>query len=339
MIPLDRSRGFPTSADSSGVAVDRKVLKGLMRRSDRPGLVSLGGFVVFLMLCGVGVHFAMGTAWQWPMLVVYGGVLTTYTYALSHECAHGTAFRTRWLNELLFMLSSFVYLEEHLHRRYTHASHHTYTYHRGLDAQIPASFPLTFSSWIREISGYSLLRFHLESILRAATGRYTQTVRNCVPQTELPKLTRNARIYLALYIAMGFAIANGASFLLWYFVIPILVGNPINMLFNILQHLEMDENQMDLRKSTSSFATNGFARFVYMNMNYHIEHHMFPTVPFHTLPDLHEELKTQLPAPDPGFFRTNWWGLKTVIGRSLGRVPMTVLGRDVAAESIEQTAT
>ncbi len=66
---------------------------------------------------------------------------------------------------------------------------------------------------------------------------------------------------------------------------------------------------------------------------------MFPTVPFHTLPDLHEELKTQLPAPDPGFFRTNWWGLKTVIGRSLGRVPMTVLGRDVAAESIEQTAT
>ena len=72
MIPLDRSRGFPTSADSSGVAVDRKVLKGLMRRSDRPGLVSLGGFVVFLMLFGVGVHFAMGTAWQWPMLVVYG---------------------------------------------------------------------------------------------------------------------------------------------------------------------------------------------------------------------------------------------------------------------------
>jgi Na+-transporting NADH:ubiquinone oxidoreductase subunit F len=30
-------------------------------------------------------------------------------------------------------------------------------------------------------------------------------------------------------------------------------------------------------------------------MNYHIEHHMFPMVPFHALPKLHEHVKQDLP--------------------------------------------
>lgn len=41
-------------------------------------------------------------------------------------------------------------------------------------------------------------------------------------------------------------------------------------------------------------------RFLYWNMNYHIEHHMFPMVPYHSLPDLHEELKPYCPPPYAG---------------------------------------
>ena len=33
----------------------------------------------------------------------------------------------------------------------------------------------------------------------------------------------------------------------------------------------------------------------YFNMNYHIEHHMFPMVPFHALPRLHERVDPCLP--------------------------------------------
>ena len=36
---------------------------------------------------------------------------------------------------------------------------------------------------------------------------------------------------------------------------------------------------------------NPVLRFLYWNMNYHIEHHMFPMVPYHALPKLHEEMK------------------------------------------------
>jgi hypothetical protein len=46
---------------------------------------------------------------------------------------------------------------------------------------------------------------------------------------------------------------------------------------------------------------NPIVRFLYWNMNYHVEHHMFPMVPYHALPALHEEMKADAPRPYSGF--------------------------------------
>ncbi len=48
---------------------------------------------------------------------------------------------------------------------------------------------------------------------------------------------------------------------------------------------------------------NPIVRFIYWNMNYHVEHHMFPLVPYHALPALHEELKADMPPALPGVRR------------------------------------
>jgi fatty acid desaturase len=44
---------------------------------------------------------------------------------------------------------------------------------------------------------------------------------------------------------------------------------------------------------------NPIFRFVYWNMNYHIEHHIFPLVPYHALPRLHSIMSPDLPKPYP----------------------------------------
>jgi fatty acid desaturase len=36
-------------------------------------------------------------------------------------------------------------------------------------------------------------------------------------------------------------------------------------------------------------------------MQYHIEHHIFPGVPFYNLPKLHRLIKDQLPTPNKNF--------------------------------------
>jgi MocE subfamily Rieske [2Fe-2S] domain protein len=47
---------------------------------------------------------------------------------------------------------------------------------------------------------------------------------------------------------------------------------------------------------------NPVSRFVYWNMNYHVEHHMFPMVPYHALPELHKEMRGDCPPPYTGFW-------------------------------------
>ena len=49
--------------------------------------------------------------------------------------------------------------------------------------------------------------------------------------------------------------------------------------------------------STRTVYINPVFRFLYLNMNYHVEHHMFPAVPYYNLPALHEEIKAYLPPP------------------------------------------
>ena len=98
-----------------------------------------------------------------------------------------------------------------------------------------------------------------------------------------------------------------------------LAGGVVMQLYTIIQHAEMEENQPDLRKSTRSFRTHWFSRFLYANMHHHVEHHLYPTVPLHALPKLNAALAHHLPEPDRGLIRTNLEVLGAVLRRSLGR--------------------
>jgi fatty acid desaturase len=91
------------------------------------------------------------------------------------------------------------------------------------------------------------------------------------------------------------------------------------LMFNIIQHVELQENSPSVMDSTRTFRTNWVGRFLYLNMNNHVEHHLYPQVPFYSLPDVHKAVADQTPEPDPGFWRTNFDVLSVVIRRSLGR--------------------
>ena len=56
---------------------------------------------------------------------------------------------------------------------------------------------------------------------------------------------------------------------------------------------------LDHRLNTRTVYMNPLLRLLYWNMNYHVEHHMYPTVPFHALPRLHELIGPGCPPPYP----------------------------------------
>ncbi|MEI8341263.1 MAG: fatty acid desaturase [Verrucomicrobiota bacterium] len=70
------------------------------------------------------------------------------------------------------------------------------------------------------------------------------------------------------------------------------------------QHIGMTPNSPDFRMVCRTYTCGRFIGFLYWNMQYHIEHHMFPAVPFYNLPALHEAIKHDLPPTPRGLLAT-----------------------------------
>jgi fatty acid desaturase len=84
--------------------------------------------------------------------------------------------------------------------------------------------------------------------------------------------------------------------------LPRLYGAWHHVITGLLQHLGLAENVTDHRLNTRTVLMNPISRFIYLNMNYHVKHHMFTMVPYYRLPELHELIKNDLPAPEVSIF-------------------------------------
>lgn len=285
--------------------MDRKDLRRLMRRSDSHGLAYFGTWMILVSFSGWLIYSSASALTLVPAIFVHGAVMG-FSYAASHECAHGTAFKTRWLNELVFWITSVVFIEEPLYRRYSHASHHTFTWFNGKDAQKPYGNPVSWWTYISHTSGLAMPIVALWTMWRIAIGNLNVQEREFAPASEVPKMIRNARIMLLVYASLFFwaALMQTATPFVFFFIPRIVGGWLVNLYINT-QHMCMDEDIADHRFSSRTIRCSPLGRLLYWNMNYHIEHHIFPMVPFHSLRALRNEIRNELPRDTGGVFATN----------------------------------
>jgi fatty acid desaturase len=76
--------------------------------------------------------------------------------------------------------------------------------------------------------------------------------------------------------------------------------------------MAMNQNVYDHRQNSRSMTNSWLSRMLYWNMNYHIEHHLYPSVPFHALPALNAAIRDQLPEPSPGLLAAHAEILRTI---------------------------
>ena len=86
------------------------------------------------------------------------------------------------------------------------------------------------------------------------------------------------------------------------FVTPRLYGTWQMSMTGALQHLGMANNVTDHRLNTRTVMLGPINQFLYRNMNYHVEHHMFMMIPYYKLPAIRELIKQDLPEAEPGIF-------------------------------------
>ncbi|ALL67805.1 putative hydrocarbon oxygenase MocD [Paraburkholderia caribensis MBA4] len=288
------------------VDIDRKMLKDFSTRSDARGLAQAGGFFVLVVATGALAWASLGTAWVIPAFLLYGTVFA-FSEAAAHELGHGTVFKTRWLNEAVYWVICFMSWREQVYSRWLHAKHHTYTHLTAApykDPELafkhrPHSYVKLMTDFVRVSHGVQFLG----AILLHSFGIITKGAKEVVPEAEYKKMCDNSRVLLACYVAVFVWAVLAHSWLpIVFLFLPRAYGTWLHELCALTQHTGLKENVLDHRVSSRTVKLNLVVRLLYWNMNYHIEHHMFPSVPFHALPKFHEAVAAQMPQPYAGLW-------------------------------------
>ena len=138
-----------------------------------------------------------------------------------------------------------------------------------------------------------------------AVGRMDAEEATYIPASEYPRVFFTARVTLAIYAGViGLALTQRSLLPLMFIGLPTLYGSWLMPVFGLTQHAGMAEDVLDHRLNCRTVYMNPVFRYLYWNMNYHLEHHMFPLVPYHQLPRLHELVKDDCPPPYPSLTAT-----------------------------------
>lgn len=277
--------------------IPRQELKAMMKRTDGPALVHFGLWLGLLVASGYLAVLSWGTWWAIPAFLIFGTIYSSAD-ARWHECGHGTPFKTAWLNEFFYHLSSFMTLREANLWRWSHARHHTDTIIVMRDPEIqvkrPADLLKIASDFFWLYSGPQ----EVWRIIRHAAGRPDANVRTFVPENERQIMYWSSRIYVAIFVVVGIWSYAIGSFLPMMFIgLPRFYGGWLHQLLGLTQHAGLAEDTMDHRENTRTVYINPVFEYLYMKMNYHLEHHVIPMVPYHTLPQLHRAVEGQTPPP------------------------------------------
>ena len=282
--------------------IPRKELKELMQRKDGPAIRDTLIWVAAFIVTGVGGYLTWGTWWAVPFFAAYGVLYGSSTDSRWHECGHRTAFRTTWMNDVVYWVASFMILREPTIWRWSHTRHHTDTIIVGRDPEIAAPRPPDIKGILLSFVGLKQAYAYFKSIFLHATGRLTDEEASFVPEMERWRVFWTARVHILIYVTViALALATQSILPLMYVGLPSLYGAWLYLLTGLTQHAGLAEDVLDHRLNTRTVYMNPVVRWLYWNMNYHVEHHMFPMVPYHALPKLHERIKDQCPKPYNGF--------------------------------------
>ena len=258
-------------------------LKPLAVRSDGPAARHALGHFGAIALVGFALWHTLGTGWAVPLTVLLGYMIA-FLFNAEHEAAHQTAFRTRRYNFLLGHAAGLAILLPYEYYRAFHWDHHRYTQDPELDPELSLPLPksrLGFFWYMTSLSNWRdrLYKLWVHGVRGRGTARW-------VPAEQRRRIVVEARCYLAVYAAVILAsIASRSLAALWLWVVPVMVGQLFLRPYLLAEHTGCARSP-NMLENTRTTHTNAFVRFFAWNMPYHVEHHAYPAVPFHALPQL-----------------------------------------------------
>jgi fatty acid desaturase len=280
---MDKTVSFRLKADQ---------LKPLLAKSNAQGALHALGHFGAIAIAAYATWVSRGTLWTIACTLILGYLLA-FLFTAEHECAHHTAFKTRFLNQVVGHVSGFTLLLPFEYYRAYHWDHHRYTQDPLRDPElVTMPLPKSFGGLLLR---YSNLRIWFDRILLLCRHAFAgEVVVPWVTPESRPMIAREARFYLSAYvltIVLSFAFHTDVVVRLLFF--PAVIGQFFLRPYLLAEHTGCEDNDVHLENTRTTYS-NGVIRFFAWNMPYHSEHHTYPSVPFHALPALNALLSTHI---------------------------------------------
>lgn len=289
------------------VEIPDKALKQLYAKNDLYATFHVGLHVSLFLLFFVGscYFFEMGYVLPGLFSLMMTGFLGNFLgwSGIGHELLHETVFSNRKLNRYLVRFFAIYLWNNWAYHQISHRIHHRSTMVTGVDFEFDPN-QRRLDPWDTFIS----VTFNYKYLLRALRNTYENasgTVKGGLAALYIVDNVSNyrrvvyaARLILATHISV-FCIA-------WVMDCPIVSGvfslspfvfNFFSRIFAISQHYGLEVDVEDPRKTSRSISIPRWMEFLYANMNYHIEHHMYAGIPFYNLPRARKLIEGELPEP------------------------------------------
>ena len=290
--------------------IDKQDLKPYLKRNNINGVIHLFLHLLLILSTGFILFFTLGTYFQY-IVIIFHGIFIAFLYAGLHECIHKTAFKNRLLNELVGHFIGFILLRSFLNGRYRHMAHHTYTQHPEKDPDI-VDFPSSYLNYLKHITSIKIWIRLIDNIFRHTLGILNRQEKEYIPESEIPFLVRESRFMMIGYIfIILLSVYLSSYFFLIYWIIPRLLGEPFLRLIRMVEHTGKEETANMIKNTRTSHASN-FLKFIYWNMPFHVEHHLYANVPFYQLKKFHNLIKPHTKEYEPSVLSVHFEILKQI---------------------------
>lgn len=278
--------------------VPRETMRQLLERRDGPAIRdTLLWFALIIGFATWGILW-WGNWWAIIPFALYGVMYGSTSDSRWHESSHGTPFKTDWMNNVLYEISSFMVMRESTVWRWSHTRHHSDTIIVGCDPEIAVPRPTNIRNFWLGFTGILPAKDYFRKLFKHARGELFRDEATYIPESAHRTIFAKARVCLLIYAGVIFTAIFMQSLLpLLLIGLPNIYGYWLMPVYGYTQHAGLAENVLDHRLNCRTVRMNLIHRFLYWNMNYHVEHHMFPLVPYHNLPKLHEIVKADMPKP------------------------------------------
>jgi len=294
--------------------VDPQLMSELMQCSDAQGLKQALGHLGLWCITGTLAYLAFRqihlTNWFWTVPVFYLAIMAHGTVAgflggtACHEMSHKTPFKTKALNEFFLKIFAFLGWWDQVWFRPSHIRHHQVTTHHDYDGEVVLPQKLSLREWQFWLGLFAWNPVWIWNLFktyyRRATGKMDNDWYEFLMPGENEKLRRQhrnwARITLIGHATLAILfIATGN----WILIPIVNLGSQsfgwLGFLCGTPQHYGLSPDVPDHRLCCRTYTCPWLPGFLYWGMQYHIEHHMFPAVPFFNLPRLRKAIEHDLP--------------------------------------------